>query len=97
MPFQKEFSKYDPRLFKLLDRAVLEPVIIRRKFDRFGQADTFRRMLYQVRWAGRKEDPPITTWDALHFKITSDFCLIIGTEKSPSVHLDDIIGDLDLD
>ncbi len=91
MPTQKPYSRYDKRLVALLDRALHSPLIIRRKFRTYMAAYTFRQMLYQLRFAARRQGIK-RKWDRLSFKITKTNDLVIGRRQN--LELEDILEDL---
>ena len=76
MPTQKLYDRYDKRLIALLDRAVKEPVTIRRKFRTYSGVYVFRLHLYQLRYAAR-EIGKKKKWDKLTFRIIG-LDLIVG-------------------
>ncbi len=96
MPTQKPYDRYDKRLVKLLDRALTEPVLIRRKFRTFSKANTFRMHLYQLRYAARLVGKK-ARWDELEFHIIGADLVLGASGVAFSTRLQDILDGIDVD
>ncbi len=96
MPRQKDYSYYDDRLVALLDRAVENPVSIRRKFRTYSGVYGFRHILYYLRFAARAAGVK-QEWDNLSFRITRQLDLEISNKNDRDGGLEDILSDVETD